>query len=88
VSRGELRPVYHKTGGHHPIGFKPDLAMLKRMAVMRRRLKRGEPLKDNRDPLPRECFLSRPIVTRDPKGPWLRVLLELKRRVARFSNHD
>ena len=41
-------------GNHHPYGFKPPLEMLKRMALMRRRLKRRQPLKDNLAPLPRE----------------------------------
>lgn len=41
-------------GNHHPYGFKPPLEMLKRMAIMRRRLKRRLPLKDNLAPLPRE----------------------------------
>lgn len=39
---------------HHPYGFKPPLEMLKRMAIMRRRLKLRLPLKDNLAPLPRE----------------------------------
>jgi len=40
--------------GDHPNGFKPPLEMLKRMALMRRRLKRSEPLKNNLEKLPRE----------------------------------
>lgn len=50
----EFHRMHPAEANHHPVGFKPPLEMLKRMAIMLRRLKLKLPLKDNLAPLPRE----------------------------------